>query len=153
LPYEGMYIISLTTFLIVLRTARAIESQCYVLAAAQVGKHNEKRESYGHSVGEQHVDIVLFSYYQRSVLFTYISLCHSILIQPPVYDPWGELLADAGGYDGAGSAGTIIKLSQYDESPVRVPSIIVSDTDLDSISSVRERMPIQQHRDISSYSY
>ena len=37
--------------------ARAIESQCYVLAAAQVGKHNEKRQSYGHSVGEQAFDI------------------------------------------------------------------------------------------------
>lgn len=33
-------------------TARAIESQCYVLAAAQVGQHNEKRQSYGHSVGK-----------------------------------------------------------------------------------------------------
>ncbi|GAB7361011.1 hypothetical protein MBLNU230_g1054t1 [Neophaeotheca triangularis] len=30
--------------------ARAIESQAYVIAAAQVGKHNEKRTSYGHSV-------------------------------------------------------------------------------------------------------
>lgn len=30
--------------------ARAIESQCYVIAAAQAGKHNEKRESYGHSL-------------------------------------------------------------------------------------------------------
>lgn len=30
--------------------ARAIESQCYVVAAAQVGSHNEKRASYGHSV-------------------------------------------------------------------------------------------------------
>lgn len=30
--------------------ARAIECQCYVIAAAQVGKHNEKRESYGHSI-------------------------------------------------------------------------------------------------------
>lgn len=29
--------------------ARAIESQTYVIAAAQVGKHNEKRSSYGHS--------------------------------------------------------------------------------------------------------
>jgi len=53
-------IISLMTFLIVLRTARAIESQCYVLAAAQVGKHNEKRESYGHSVGEQRVWILYY---------------------------------------------------------------------------------------------
>lgn len=30
--------------------ARAIESQCYMIAAAQVGQHNEKRESYGHSL-------------------------------------------------------------------------------------------------------
>jgi len=30
--------------------ARAIETQCYILAAAQVGRHNEKRESYGHSL-------------------------------------------------------------------------------------------------------
>lgn len=30
--------------------ARAIESQCYVVAAAQTGKHNEKRSSYGHSM-------------------------------------------------------------------------------------------------------
>ncbi|XAR72073.1 Nitrilase [Bertholletia excelsa] len=31
----------------VLLRARAIETQCYVIAAAQAGKHNEKRESYG----------------------------------------------------------------------------------------------------------
>ena len=30
--------------------ARAIETQCYVLAPAQHGQHNEKRRSYGHSV-------------------------------------------------------------------------------------------------------
>ena len=30
--------------------ARAVECQCYVVAAAQAGKHNEKRESYGHSI-------------------------------------------------------------------------------------------------------
>lgn len=30
--------------------ARAIETQTYVLAAAQVGAHNEKRVSYGHSM-------------------------------------------------------------------------------------------------------
>jgi predicted amidohydrolase len=28
----------------------AMMSQCYVVAAAQVGKHNEKRESYGHAM-------------------------------------------------------------------------------------------------------
>ena len=30
--------------------ARAIECQSYVIAAAQVGAHNEKRISYGHSI-------------------------------------------------------------------------------------------------------
>lgn len=30
--------------------ARAIETQSYVVAAAQVGRHNEKRVSYGHSM-------------------------------------------------------------------------------------------------------
>ncbi|XP_038679090.1 deaminated glutathione amidase, chloroplastic/cytosolic [Tripterygium wilfordii] len=30
--------------------ARAIETQCYVIASAQAGKHNDKRESYGDSL-------------------------------------------------------------------------------------------------------
>ncbi|KAH8874354.1 Nitrilase and fragile histidine triad fusion protein [Schistosoma japonicum] len=30
--------------------ARAIENQCYIVASAQEGKHNEKRSSYGHSL-------------------------------------------------------------------------------------------------------
>ena len=30
--------------------ARAIENQCYVVAAAQHGKHNPSRESFGHSI-------------------------------------------------------------------------------------------------------
>lgn len=32
------------------RRARAIETQTWVVAAAQTGRHNEKRESYGHSM-------------------------------------------------------------------------------------------------------
>lgn len=34
----------------VLLRARAIETQSYVVAAAQSGPHNEKRISYGHSM-------------------------------------------------------------------------------------------------------
>lgn len=30
--------------------ARAIETQCYVVAAAQTGTHNKKRVSWGHSM-------------------------------------------------------------------------------------------------------
>jgi len=74
------------------------------------------------------------------------------------YDPWGKLLADAGGYDGKGTsedATTTISSSRIvDESssPVRVPSVSIVDIDLDKLASVRERMPIQQHRDNSSFS-
>nr|XP_023030185.1 nitrilase and fragile histidine triad fusion protein NitFhit [Leptinotarsa decemlineata] len=34
----------------VLLRARAIENQCYVIAAAQYGRHNKKRVSYGHAM-------------------------------------------------------------------------------------------------------
>ncbi|XP_033507810.1 deaminated glutathione amidase isoform X2 [Epinephelus lanceolatus] len=34
----------------VLLRARAIENQCFVIAAAQVGRHTEKRSSYGHTL-------------------------------------------------------------------------------------------------------
>ncbi|XP_029932865.1 deaminated glutathione amidase isoform X2 [Myripristis murdjan] len=34
----------------ILLRARAIETQCFVLAAAQVGRHHEKRSSYGHAL-------------------------------------------------------------------------------------------------------
>jgi predicted amidohydrolase len=34
----------------VLLRARAIENQAFVIAAAQAGKHNAKRESYGHAL-------------------------------------------------------------------------------------------------------
>jgi deaminated glutathione amidase len=81
--------------------ARAIENQCYVIAAAQCGQHNEKRVSYGHSL---------------------------------VVDGWGTIIADAGGMD-----------SEVKPSSTQ-PSIITCDIDLSTIQSIRERMPIQQHR-------
>ncbi|CAH0404463.1 unnamed protein product [Chilo suppressalis] len=34
----------------ILLRSRAIENQCYVIAAAQVGHHNKKRRSYGHAL-------------------------------------------------------------------------------------------------------
>lgn len=89
-------------------TARAIETQCYVLAAAQYGRHNNKRESYGHSLA---------------------------------VDPWGRIVADAGGSDGVGA---------IDER--EPPCIITCEIDLEELESIRQRMPIQQHRDAASFS-
>eukprot|EP00752_Nemacystus_decipiens_P006791 g6098.t1 len=77
----------------VLLRARAIETQAYVIASAQVGQHNEKRASYGHSV---------------------------------IVDPWGRVLADAGGEDS--------------------PCIRTAEIDLPKVDEIRSSMPIQQHR-------
>ena len=88
-------------------TGRAIETQCYVLAAAQYGRHNTKRESYGHSIA---------------------------------IDPWGVVASDAGGMD-----------SGSDEIVDPPPSIVVYDIDLESVASVRQRMPIEQHREAAGW--
>jgi deaminated glutathione amidase len=81
----------------VLLRARAIETQCYVIAAAQVGQHNPKRQSYGHAI---------------------------------VINPWGDIVADAG--------------------PEDSPTVVFCDIDLTLLHNVRQRMPIQSHRDAAS---
>lgn len=83
--------------------ARAIENQCWVIAAAQYGKHNEKRDSYGHSI---------------------------------VFDPWGKVVCDAGGYDSNSSL----------QQQLEVPSVVIFDIDDNMLNNVRKRIPIQDHR-------
>lgn len=39
----------------VMLRARAVETQCYVVAAAQFGAHNKKRVSWGHAMVSLHV--------------------------------------------------------------------------------------------------
>jgi hypothetical protein len=98
-------LISLSLLYFFVSKARAIENQCFVIASAQYGIHNEKRTSYGHSL---------------------------------VIDPWGTVVADAGGMDGSGTT----------DGPV---SLIVCDIDTDQLASVRGNMPIQQHRAAARY--
>lgn len=49
--------------------ARAIENQCYVIAAAQSGTHSEKRTSYGHSL------VRTFTFYHKILIATNFVLC------------------------------------------------------------------------------
>lgn len=100
-----------------IKTARAIENQCYVLAAAQFGQHNHKRESYGHSIA---------------------------------IDPWGETIADAGGADRIGDSQ---KEKGKKDDIIDVPSIILFEIDEQKMNSVRERMPLQQHRENFSFGW
>jgi len=82
--------------------ARAIENQCYVIASAQYGRHNSKRQSYGHSM---------------------------------VVDPYGEVLADAGGH------------GSRPDRPEEKSKIIFCDISEEKIRLVRERMPLRSHRE------
>ena len=71
--------------------ARAIETQCYVAAAAQTGRHNPRRQSFGHAM---------------------------------IIDPWGTVIAQC--HDG--------------------DAIAVADIDLGFLDSVRQRIPVWNHR-------
>jgi predicted amidohydrolase len=57
-------------------------------------------------------------------------------------DPWGKVLADAGGCDGPGT--------QLEETIV-TPSIVVCDIEIEKLRTTRERMPIQQHREAARF--
>jgi deaminated glutathione amidase len=79
------------------------------VAAAQYGRHNSKRESYGHSL---------------------------------VVDPWGTVVCDGGGCDGSG---TTMDGDRGIESSVS-PSVLFCDIDLSMVHTIRQQMPIQDHR-------
>ncbi|XP_002168676.1 deaminated glutathione amidase [Hydra vulgaris] len=80
----------------VLLRARAIENQCYVIAAAQTGKHNDKRTSYGHAL---------------------------------IVDPWGKVVAECEKENG----------------------VCVASIDLSLVDSIRESMPVFEHRRYDLY--
>ena len=54
-----------------------------------------------------------------------------------VVDPWGQVVVDAGGVDSGAAVET---------------SLVTAEIDLDKIDSVRQRMPVQQHRTAANVS-
>ena len=97
----------------ILLRARAIETQCFVLAAAQVGYHNEKRKSWGHAI---------------------------------IIDPWGVVLADAGGFDALSKGDQTDATRESEASCELSPTIIIAELDMARMKEVRQKMPVQQHR-------
>jgi predicted amidohydrolase len=55
--------------------ARAIESQCYVVAAAQTGTHNNKRSSWGHAMVSNSCYKINLNLWQISNIFMADYLC------------------------------------------------------------------------------
>lgn len=103
----------------ILLRARAIENQCYVVAAAQVGRHNEKRESYGHSV------II-------DPWGTIVASCPSII----------ELKAEGQGEGGVGKEVVGLNCHVLEG----VGSICVAPFEREVLNKTRESMPVQSHR-------
>lgn len=75
----------------VLHRARAIETGSFMISAAQGGRHEDGRDTYGHSL---------------------------------IVDPWGKVLADAGGAE---------------------PGVILAEIDLARVTEARARIPALQH--------
>ncbi|GJD54586.1 carbon-nitrogen hydrolase family protein [Methylobacterium dankookense] len=75
----------------VLQRARAIETGSFMISAAQGGRHEDGRDTFGHSI---------------------------------IVDPWGRVLADAGGNE---------------------PGIILAEIDLTRVADARQRIPALAH--------
>ena len=83
---------------------------------------------------------------KRIRFLCFIIFCpgHSLAV-----DPWGKVVADAGGYDGPGT--TTNDEDEGSTTIINTPSIILCDIDMEQLKSTRERMPIQQHRDNAKF--
>ena len=57
-------------------------------------------------------------------------------------DPWGKVVADAGGYPTTEEE----EANNQSSAPVEPPSIVTVEIDLALIDSIRQRMPIDLHR-------
>lgn len=88
----------------VLLRARAVETQCYVVAAAQTGKHHASRSSYGHAmVVDPWGSVVAQCQEGPGVCYAEIDLAylHRIRQEMPVFshrraDLYGQVAAQKG---------------------------------------------------------
>ena len=111
--------------------ARAIDLQTYVIMAAQSGEHdvNADLKLDGASGTKSSTDRKKRVSYGNSVIF----------------DPWGNLLAQAKKFDDDVS-GNIDEDGDYYE-------LIVADLDLDSLETIRRDMPLLEHRRPDVFGY
>lgn len=121
-----------------------MEAQCYVIAAAQAGKHNEKRESWGHSLVVDpwgtvvaHLDSMDATGDLRCWHCTKCSQpCAPIAVK--LWYEVRSLLQPSGPQGAAASLCT--------QAAVSCAGIITAELDWALMAKLRERMPISEHR-------
>lgn len=129
--------------------ARAIENQVYVVAAAQCGRHNERRESYGHSViidpwgdiGETPsfiLYLILASIICKDCLFVdLVSECSTVntqSVKPPI-----ETVT----LENASGTSTVGQIQLVKHRVTEDGEICYGSFDRAFLSGVRDKMPIQ----------
>jgi len=102
----------------ILLRARAIETQCFVVAAAQVGTHNLKRASYGHS-------IIIEPF--GAILAEAPKIDASIDMATPPEERTREAIAE---------------LDRRSE-----PCMIIAELNFEAMRLIREKMPLAAHRE------
>ena len=109
--------------------ARAIETQCYVIAAAQSGKHNEKRSSYGHSL--------------------VIDPWGKIIAEGPGADSHTDLsvsrssLSSPSSSSSSCSSSSVDMIHGVDEEG---SLLLTADINLDYLHQLRSKMPLENHK-------
>ncbi|CAD7952404.1 unnamed protein product [Amoebophrya sp. A25] len=118
--------------------ARAVETQCFVLAAAQCGRHNEKRESFGHALAVGPWGDVLA-------------------------DAGSDVdvkLKNTGAGEGISSSKGFEREGDVNSSRARVGTVIdvtedscfcLAELDRGEMTKIREKMPIMQHREAAGF--
>lgn len=111
--------------------ARAIDSQCYVIMAAQCGEHNvyadlTEEEKLKLPAGDQNKKRIS---YGNSVIF----------------DPWGKLISESKVYDEDLSADIDSEGDYYE--------LCTADLDLEYVEQIRKNMPLMEHRRPEVFGY
>jgi predicted amidohydrolase len=130
--------------------ARAVECQAYVIAAAQAGKHNEKRESYGHSLLVDPWGTVVGRLDDPLSTGVWWVIKHTWVVCCVPYDlvavsfPGHSCVSTAAYEQQQMSAATPCRQTLL---VLCCTGIAVVDLDFQALEAVRHKMPISQHRE------